>query len=151
MGTRSDIIVQRTDGKWARVYCHWDGYLSHNGKIISEHYNSQELAEALVSLGDISSLGEEIGEKHDFDYGVTLDHEKDKEEYNRLRRMCTFYGRDREETGTEASTFRTLKAATKSDLNEYTYVWTDGAWHWWADGQMKDLGESVAAKADEEE
>lgn len=67
MGTRSDIIVRRTDGSWKRIYCHWDGYLEHNGKILFEHYNSQELAEALVAPGDLSSLGEIVGEKHPFD------------------------------------------------------------------------------------
>ncbi len=47
MGTRSDIIVNRTDGKWARIYCHWDGYIEHKGKILFENYSSQEKAEAL--------------------------------------------------------------------------------------------------------
>jgi len=167
MGTRSDIIVQRTDGKFARVYCHWDGYLSHNGKLLVENYNSQELAEALIAPGDISALGKVVGEKHDFEYRAAFiekykkrgqkfgppDYDKMNAdpEYQRLAAMTLYYGRDRGETGTDVLEFASLEKATESDLNEYTYVWTDGAWHWWAGGAMKDLGESVAAKADETE
>ena len=67
MSTRSDIIVQRADGKWHRIYCHSDGYLSHNGQILFDHYNSQAKAESLVQLGDLSLLGPEIGVKHPFE------------------------------------------------------------------------------------
>lgn len=56
MGTRSDIIVHLADGTWKRIYCHWDGYLSHNGRILFESYNTQKKAEALVAPGDLSSL-----------------------------------------------------------------------------------------------
>ncbi len=54
MGTRSDIIVHRADGKWARIYCHWDGFVDHNGTILHEHYTTQEKCDALVALGYIS-------------------------------------------------------------------------------------------------
>ncbi len=112
MGTRSDIIVHRADGKWARVYCHWDGYIEHNGKLLFEHYSDQMKADALVSLGDISSLGGDIGEKHDFDYrGATYGGKRSydlkpgdpgMDEFTRLSRMCCVYGRDRGETGVDA-------------------------------------------------
>ena len=59
MGTRSRIGVMHGD-KVKSVYCHWDGYLEHNGAILQEHYNSSK-ANFLVALGDISSLGRNIG------------------------------------------------------------------------------------------
>ncbi len=31
-----------SDGIIKSIYCHWDGYPSNNGKILLEHYNSQE-------------------------------------------------------------------------------------------------------------
>ncbi len=104
MGTRSDIIVERANGKWARIYCHWDGYISGNGKTLFEHHNDQEKAEALVALGDMSSLGEVVGEKHAFDwrdayYGKNAKKQDDDPEFQRLSRMCLYYGRDRGETG----------------------------------------------------
>lgn len=40
MGTRSSITVKMTDGSFKSVYCHFDGYLDHNGKMLAGHYNS---------------------------------------------------------------------------------------------------------------
>ena len=37
MGTRS-FIAQRVGDEYVGVYCHWDGYLEHNGRILLEHY-----------------------------------------------------------------------------------------------------------------
>ena len=120
MSTRSDIIVERADGKFARIYCHSDGYLSHNGMILWGNYDTQAKCEALVGLGDISSLGREIGKKIDFDLSEKLYdlHKKgkiDEAEYDRRREamyaQCRAYGRDRGETGTEAHVFDTLSAA----------------------------------------
>ena len=136
MGTRSDIIVQRHDGKWARIYCHWDGYPEHNGNILFENYNDQNQADALVALGDISSLGPEIGKKHDFDwrmkmlrangYKETAD-PRLKAKAERLERMCDVYSRDRGETGTEAKIGDSLAEVWPgSDTGtEFTYVYGD--------------------------
>ena len=60
MGTRSRIGVMHGDVVKS-VYCHWDGYLEHNGQILLEHYDSAK-ANNLVALGDLSSLGSVIGE-----------------------------------------------------------------------------------------
>jgi hypothetical protein len=38
MGTRSTIALEFADGTVEQVYCHWDGYLSNNGKILQAHY-----------------------------------------------------------------------------------------------------------------
>ena len=41
MGTRSRIAVMH--GPIAKsIYCHWDGYLEHNGAILQEHYDSSK-------------------------------------------------------------------------------------------------------------
>ena len=64
MGTRSRIGVMH--GNICKsVYCHWDGYLEHNGVILQDYYNSAR-ANNLVALGDLSSLKATIGEKHAF-------------------------------------------------------------------------------------
>ncbi|MDE2096217.1 MAG: hypothetical protein KGL39_03160 [Patescibacteria group bacterium] len=147
MGTRSDIIVHRADGKWARIYCHWDGYIAHNGKILFDHYNSQERADALVALGNISSLAPEIGEKHDFDYALhALERERVEKlepgsaysdpEYLRLKNMCNVYGRDRSEKDCEAKVGDTIHAVWPPDetWTEFTYVFFDGGSgtpSWW--------------------
>lgn len=56
MGTRSTIAIEFADGTVQQVYCHWDGYLAHNGKILAEHYMDPFKVRALVDLGGFSSL-----------------------------------------------------------------------------------------------
>ena len=93
MGTRSLIGVMHGNN-CKTVYCHWDGYLEHNGQILYNHYNSAK-ANYLVSLGDLSSLGKEIGVEHPFS---SVDGSLTFEKYNELYGdMCTFYTRDRKE------------------------------------------------------
>ena len=118
MGTRSRIAIMHGD-VCKSVYCHWDGYLEYNGKILQEHYDSSK-ANKLVALGDLSSLRPNIGEKHDFDDSQAADVQ------------CTFYGRDRGETGTGwkvAHTFEEFyKQADDCDA-EYYYIMKDGTWY----------------------
>jgi hypothetical protein len=95
MATRSTIALEFADGTVEQVYCHWDGYLSNNGKILAKHYSNPFLVRDLIDLGNISSLKEEIGEKHafsHFDNGMTQD-----EYYDLFDKMTTFYTRDRSE------------------------------------------------------
>ena len=41
MSTRSFICVEQDDGSYKGVYCHSDGYLTYNGAMLLDHYNSQ--------------------------------------------------------------------------------------------------------------
>ncbi len=160
MGTRSDIIVHRADGTWKRIYCHWDGYLSHNGRILHEHYTTQEKCEALVAPGDLSSLGEEIGVKHPFD-GPSLfvgraakknpKYEAYKKKYGN---MCKYYGRDRGETDVDSTVGDSLQAVWPEEdtWTEFTYVWDDGKW-WVASADegsqaLKPLKDALEGKVD---
>lgn len=67
MSTNSSIAVCLADGSVISIYCHYDGFIHYNGRLLLEYWNSQELAESLVSLGNISVLGQlkPIG-KHTF-------------------------------------------------------------------------------------
>ena len=56
MSTRSRIAIEKQDGTVESIYCHFDGYLSHNGEILQEHYSTKEKMEKLIELGDISKL-----------------------------------------------------------------------------------------------
>ncbi len=38
------------------VYCHWDGYPEHNGKILVEHYQDREDVQDLIDGGSMSTL-----------------------------------------------------------------------------------------------
>lgn len=151
MGTRSDIIVHMADGRWGRIYCHWDGYLEHNGKILFDHYTDQKHAESLIALGDLSVLGPSIGRKHPFDkprYGTPA-HELHEKRY---AGMCTAYGRDHGEKDVAARFADTLAAAwPETDTwTEFTYVWDDGRW-WVGDPDestqtLIDLGDALTGK-----
>ena len=119
MGTRSRIGVMHGDN-CKSVYCHWDGYISHNGRILDEYYDSTK-ANSLVALGDLSSLCPDIdpgNDNHSFEHpklGVTI-----------------FYGRDRGETGVDykvSATFEDfLKTCNDCDA-EYYYIMKDGVWY----------------------
>ena len=109
MATRSTIALEFADGTVEQVYCHWDGYLDNNGKILQEHYSNPFILRDLIDLGAISSLRPTIGTKHDFS---RLDSTLSAEEYERLYGdMTTFYARDRGEE---------LVKHTYKDFQEYT-------------------------------
>ena len=115
MATRSHIGKQLEDGSISYIYCHWDGYPEHNGKILKEHYTDEAKVDALLELGSLSILGEEIGEQQDFDNRDT-----------RNEKWCLAYGRDRGEKDVEAKVAESL-----SDMiwQAYHYVWSNGEWH----------------------
>jgi len=126
MGTRSRIGVMHGD-KLKSVYCHWDGYLSNNGKILQAHYDSAK-ANHLVSLGDISSLRPEIGVVHPFS---TWDTDMSPAEYEaQFANMTTFYGRDRDETGVDFTVDQSYDEFLSKDYDyEYYYIMNDGVWY----------------------
>jgi hypothetical protein len=128
MGTRSAIAVAHGDVIKA-VYCHWDGYLEHNGRILQAHYPSH-LANQLVSMGDISSLRPEIGEKHAFSPAIA---KMSIDEYNALYgNMTTFYARDRGEDGADWSVFNSREDFV-SEMGHrgcvYLYLMDGGVWY----------------------
>ena len=64
MGTRSNIAYiddDRFKGRRAVVcYCHFDGYLDNNGRILLEHYNNKYKAVELVDSGYITTLADTL-------------------------------------------------------------------------------------------
>jgi len=98
MATRSNIGKLNSDNTVSYIYCHWDGYPSHNGTILQEHYNTPEQVDELLALGDMSSLGETIGECNPYD-----------------------------EPGTEAASVM-LEDYNDSPMIDYFYLFTDEGW-----------------------
>ena len=60
MATRSTIAIENLDGTVSQVYCHYDGYIDHNGVILQTKYNDRGLVENLIKGGDISVLGSSV-------------------------------------------------------------------------------------------
>ena len=118
MATRSAIGIKHGD-VIKGIYAHWDGYVECNGIILDEHYRDSVKVNKLVSLGDLSSLGTDIGEKQDFNQPTDQD-------------WCLFYGRDRGEQGVEFRTFQTEDEFVDHFDGmgaEYYYIYDSGVWY----------------------
>ena len=57
MSTRSNISIKRKNGTYDKIYCHSDGYLEYNGRILDTFYKDEQKINNLINLGDISVLG----------------------------------------------------------------------------------------------
>lgn len=123
MATRSTIAMEQPDGRVMQVYCHWDGYLDNNGKILQKHYRDTAKIYALMLLGSISSLRPEIGQAHDFDARYA--------EGDARENWTVAYGRDRGETDVEARVFKDYADyRANAQFEEYNYCYRrDGQWY----------------------
>ena len=123
MATRSTIALEFADGTVQQVYCHWDGYLSNNGRILQDYYSDPFKLRQLIDLGDISSLGPNIGEKHPFDNPYQYGTPEYFAEHEKRSDSTTFYGRDRGETGVKARRYANYDEYTrKLQGEEYNYI-----------------------------
>ena len=104
MGTRSRVGIMQGD-VCKSVYCHYDGYLEHAGRVLQDHWD-QDMVLELMELGDNSGIQ------------VTL------EEMN-------FY-KNRGETDVgaiRANTFKEFIDQVQGCCGEYYYVMRDGVWY----------------------
>lgn len=163
MSTRSNIAVERTNGTIASIYCHYDGYLSNNGRKLMENWHHPARVAQLIALGDLSSLGKVIGGKHDFDWRDELreqcqrkDGTTDHDKYAALQAKlpwvvedwCMAYHRDRGEpwnpvkdksSGVRPLIYESeaaLMAGYEDGWCEYLYLFRDGTWWLWEQRQF---------------
>jgi len=114
MATRSLIGKLNSDNTVSYIYCHYDGYPEYNGVILQEHYDTPFKVDQLLALGDLSVLGEVIGEKQDFDNYST-----------RNNNWCLVYGRDRGESGVEMRTISQDEFFNSRDYVDYLYLYNN--------------------------
>lgn len=163
MSTRSRIGIQDADGSIRSVYCHSDGYLTHVGQTLLDHYSDAAKVEELIALGGLSCLGSEIGEQHSFDeprYEFQPGYNAARAK--QIENWTVAYNRDRGETlliETSADEADYLALAEKS-WGEYIYLWRDGQWfvhsypgREYGNGAFMPIADAIAAEAaaDEEE
>ena len=153
MATRSTIALEFADGTIGQVYCHWDGYLAHNGKMLQEYYSNPFVLRDLIDLGSLSSLRPQIGTKHPFSM---FEANMTQDEYaNLYRDMCTFYGRDRGEGQSDATYFKDyLHFLVDGQAEEYDYILrnVNGVATWFVSDHGSDyilLTEAFAKEAEE--
>lgn len=114
MSTRSTIAIELEDGTVKQIYCHSDGYLSYVGKVLLNHYDSTK-TNLLMSQGDCSMLGKEIGEKINFDDRLTYS--------NGIASQCRFYKRDRGEMNVGAKQFESYESYRENhQYEEFEYI-----------------------------
>ena len=120
MGTRSAIGYKTPEGKIRAKYSHYDGYPSHTGAILSEHYQEARKIAQMVELGDQSFIAPNVFPTND-----THSFNSPQED------VIVFYGRDRGEPQTEAQDFDTVQEFVNywADSGcEYMYLHTKGGW-----------------------
>ena len=126
MATRSAIGISH-GGRVKAIYNHYDGYPEYTGLILHTCYGDSVAVNKLISMGDLSQLGTEIGTKHEFRAepgyvglgGVEVASE------------CTFYNRDRGEDTTWMS-LEDSAHFTREYKNwgaEYFYLFRNDRWY----------------------
>ena len=114
MATRSTISTM-VNGKCVSVYVNFDGDERLRIPLLLNHYNTQELSESLVALGNISELNERLapneGEEHSFN--------------NRIEDITVAYHRDR---GEEFAQYKIGNDQDDCAGEEYSYHYDDGVW-----------------------
>lgn len=112
MSTRSNIGIINDDRSVDVIYCHFDGYPSHNGAMLLRHFRDEEKVRRLVQLGDLSCLAPKLepdpGQEHTFEHPVDG--------------VVVAYGRDRGEKHTEARHYESVDAYLDHMYREYTWV-----------------------------
>ena len=148
MSTHSRIaVLQDKTGRVKSVYCHSDGYFTGVGRILLTYYNSYERANAIIALGDLSELYENLDplpEAPEALYLVIGSGCKQEiiktHSYQRPQQGVTIaYHRDRQEKLLRKN-YRSLEQFNeKGDFQNYNYLFKDGKWH----VRMEQLREKV--------
>lgn len=122
MSTQCGIAI-KTEKGYETIYVHSDGYPEYMWPMLTESYNSEELAAKLVGMGDASFIDKQLaptpGIIHSFgarQHGVSV-----------------FYHRDRGENWNDVAP----AVYEKKDIFNgfyYSYIWEDGRWNFYKDG-----------------
>ena len=150
MSTRAAIAKLNTNTNEAKlIYCHSDGYLEYTGKILNEHYNSEDKVDELLSYGDLSIINENIGEKLDVpfhDYTAFAN-----------KKQCRFYGRDRGEKNKEATNLSNTDCAENALLEysfenmdvDFVYAFDTRLQKWYVYKDINSMGDKLEAELNE--
>ena len=104
MGTRSRVAVMHGD-VCKSVYCHYDGYLEHTGRVLLKHWDSAAV-NALIERGDNSGVQETLEE------------------------MNFYADRGEDDVGYQvAHTFEEFLDQVEGCFGEYYYIMRDGVWY----------------------
>lgn len=117
MSTRSAIAIYNPKTEtYDAIYCHWDGYPSHQRPILNAKYNTAKAVRTLIAPGSISSL------------------ETDKDWDGKPREPGPLYHLDRGELFEDCGPLKNvswdeLKAFCRNSWCEYLYTYVP-RWGW---------------------
>ena len=129
MATRSHIGKMLPDNRVSYVYCHHDGYPEGVGRLLLNYYSTESMLNALLDMGNLTSLGADIGLKNDF--------KRPNGDF------CLFYGRDRGQEGENASN-ADFEDFVANDNVDYHYLFESGKWRCFKYGAEIDLYEETS-------
>jgi len=108
MATRSFIArYNESSNDYTAIYCHWDGYPQGVGVTLRDNYHDDEAVDALLALGDISSLRDTLCETAEDAYSMRGEKKVSAKTYRYLREMEEDF---------------------RGAWCEYGYLWHGGEW-----------------------
>ncbi len=112
MSTSCLIAKQVNEQDFLIIYCHSDGYLTHNGALLVDFYDTEEKVDELLKLGDLSQLKEKMYPNplypHTFE--------------ERQEGVCVAYGRDRGDEDADAKMISIDEFIGPENMIQYMYV-----------------------------
>lgn len=148
MGIPCFIAKEIGDNQYRAIWCAFDGYLEHAGVILARHYNTEEMVDKLLDLGNLSGVH------------PTLEPDPSKPHMlgNHQKNVTIAYGRDYGEKGQEASIKTLDELNDDSDWTETTYIFTkDKEWKYFHIGHLVEglhelahIAEKIEAQQEEQ-
>lgn len=131
MATRSYIGIHNSDTDTVDyIYCHFDGYLDHVGRILVNYYTDPARVRQLIALGSISSIGADptaqpAVSNNGYPYVVVTSNAQD------VPVEVVAYHRDRGEQ-LKRYTCTLQEYAEEAGMVSYVYLFKDGVWQVYA-------------------
>jgi hypothetical protein len=107
MSTQWQIAAKLSDGRCGCIYVRNDGYPEYALETLTEHYTEQAKIDALIALGDCSSIDSEVEDC--VSYAALGDYWED---------VCPTYGTD----------LRAVADEHQYGDEEYRYIWDGNSW-----------------------
>ena len=117
MSTHANVSIMNVDKTVTAIYVHSDGYISWTGVRLITGYNTENKVRALLTLGNLSIVGYELGKKHT--------REENNGSHNK---WCYAYGRDDDRTDEGDPSFFESKATFMNRAEEYVYLFDNDIW-----------------------